>query len=235
MIPFLNPEHNPYESIPVRCATLDTSPPWHLCTGAECPTCAEYPAKLKHILGHTTYDARTQPSRLAMFRDGRGEQAPHWPTKLLPSTTAIIVHGAHWEEGPPWTVLIHQRADNGWWGFPGGAMEIGESLEQCVRREVLEETGLHVHPMAITSIDSDPTQGALCVYPDGNVVQYINHTFLCKVIGGVAGVGSQRMSGESVSLVWRDSHDLPDPFLHTHFWRLQQAFAWLKAGQVSVR
>lgn len=32
----------------------------------------------------------------------------------------------------------------GTWALPGGKLEMGESIEQCARREVLEETGLEI-------------------------------------------------------------------------------------------
>jgi ADP-ribose pyrophosphatase YjhB (NUDIX family) len=43
-------------------------------------------------------------------------------------------------------VLIRrdQEPARGYWTFPGGAVELGETLEDAVRREVLEETGLQV-------------------------------------------------------------------------------------------
>jgi ADP-ribose pyrophosphatase YjhB (NUDIX family) len=40
-------------------------------------------------------------------------------------------------------ILLDHRRD-GQWGLIGGALEIGESLEECVRRETLEETGLKI-------------------------------------------------------------------------------------------
>ena len=39
-------------------------------------------------------------------------------------------------------VLLQKRSDNGCWDYPAGSMELGESFEECARREVMEETGL---------------------------------------------------------------------------------------------
>ena len=44
-------------------------------------------------------------------------------------------------------VLLIQRktAPNaGWWGFPGGHVELGETAMEAARRELLEETGVAV-------------------------------------------------------------------------------------------
>jgi ADP-ribose pyrophosphatase YjhB (NUDIX family) len=66
---------------------------------------------------------------------------------IAPATRAIVRD----DEG---RVLLIRRKDNGQWGFPAGALELGESVLDACRREVREETGLHVldaTPMAIYS------------------------------------------------------------------------------------
>ena len=41
-------------------------------------------------------------------------------------------------------ILLIRRKDTGEWGFPAGAVELGESVLDCCKREVREETGLDV-------------------------------------------------------------------------------------------
>ncbi|MGW8316217.1 MAG: (deoxy)nucleoside triphosphate pyrophosphohydrolase [Bacteroidales bacterium] len=55
-------------------------------------------------------------------------------------TCAIILRDNH--------VLITQRSEKMphplKWEFPGGKVKEGESVEECIRREIREELGLHV-------------------------------------------------------------------------------------------
>jgi 8-oxo-dGTP pyrophosphatase MutT (NUDIX family) len=48
--------------------------------------------------------------------------------------------------------LIIQRRDNGHWEPPGGILEHGETIEDGLRREVYEETGLKVEPGPLTGV-----------------------------------------------------------------------------------
>jgi 8-oxo-dGTP diphosphatase len=52
-------------------------------------------------------------------------------------------------------VLLVERGHEplkGWWSLPGGVLEAGETLDQAVRREALEETGLRVEPYRLAGI-----------------------------------------------------------------------------------
>lgn len=79
-------------------------------------------------------------------------------------------------------ILLHHRVDNDAWGLPGGAMEIGESLEETAIREANEEVGLICKNLKIFNIYSG--EKLYYKYPDGNEVYNVTATYICKDFSG---------------------------------------------------
>src|SRR5580658_5805778 len=52
-----------------------------------------------------------------------------------------------------------QRRDNHHWEAPGGVLELGESIDDGLRREVREETGLDVEPVMLTGVYKNMKHG----------------------------------------------------------------------------
>lgn len=86
-------------------------------------------------------------------------------------------------------ILLTQRADNGQWCLPGGAVEPGESVAEACEREVLEETGLSVRVKRLVGVYSHPDM--LVVYPDGKKIQVVALHFEVEVAGGEAGLSNE--------------------------------------------
>jgi 8-oxo-dGTP diphosphatase len=60
-------------------------------------------------------------------------------------------------------ILVIRRDDNGQWEAPGGVLELDESFEDGVRREVLEETGLQVAVERLTGVYKNLTHGIVAL------------------------------------------------------------------------
>ncbi|WP_083562455.1 NUDIX hydrolase [Mycobacterium malmoense] len=60
-------------------------------------------------------------------------------------------------------VLVIRRDDNGHWEAPGGVLELDESFEDGVRREVLEETGVKVTVERLTGVYKNLTHGIVAL------------------------------------------------------------------------
>lgn len=68
--------------------------------------------------------------------------------------------------------LLIQRRDNHCWEPPGGVLELGESIHDGLRREVHEETGLDVEPVALTGVYKNMNRGIIAL------------VFRCKTASG---------------------------------------------------
>lgn len=95
--------------------------------------------------------------------------------------------------------------------FPGGGIEAGESLEACVKREVLEETGFLCHPLEQT----------LTIKEYFHDSQWTNIYFLCDLLAEKTQSLTQKEIDKGLEVVWHSLDDLLDIFennmtLHDH-------------------
>lgn len=65
---------------------------------------------------------------------------------ILPGSVVIILNEQN-------EVLLQKRHE-GYWGLPGGLMDLGESFEEVAKREVFEETGLVVNNLKLLNVYS---------------------------------------------------------------------------------
>jgi ADP-ribose pyrophosphatase YjhB (NUDIX family) len=89
--------------------------------------------------------------------------------------------------------LVIRRADNGHWEPPGGVLELDESIASGLIREVEEETGLHVRPLALSGVYKNMSRGIVAL------------VFYCDVIGGEA-----QATAEAREIAWLTPDELTD-------------------------
>jgi len=85
-------------------------------------------------------------------------------------------------------ILMISRMDNGNIGIPAGSLEEGESIEECIIREVKEETGLDIKSLEVIGISSNPALETVS-YPNGDLIQYFTIEFYSNDWEGTIKVG----------------------------------------------
>ncbi len=87
-------------------------------------------------------------------------------------------------------ILIIERNDNGNIGIPAGSLEEHETIEECIIREVKEETGLDIIDLEVIGISTNPKLETV-EYPNGDKIQYFTVEFYSNNWGGMVQVNDR--------------------------------------------
>jgi ADP-ribose pyrophosphatase len=112
---------------------------------------------------------------------------------------AVVVH-----EGCALLVRRGKPPLRGRWVVPGGTVELGETLEAAVAREVLEETGIVVRPLDVVKVfDAIERDEA------GVRFHYVVVDYRCAFVSGAPRAGSDAEAAAWVAGGDLGSYDLP--------------------------
>jgi 8-oxo-dGTP diphosphatase len=102
--------------------------------------------------------------------------------------------------------LLIQRADNGHWEPPGGVLELGETIEDGLRREVREETGLDIEAGQLTGVYKNMSRGVVAL------------VFRAKITGG-----DLAASDEATAFRWASAGQVRELAAEAHAVRVLDA------------
>lgn len=127
---------------------------------------------------------------------------------MTPGHPTVGVGAVVIREGRVLLIRRDKEPLRGRWLVPGGTVELGESLDQAVVREVEEETGLRVRPIELLTVLDR-------IHSDDGVVRYhfVIVDYRCEWISGILRAGSD--AAEAVFAAPEDlsAYELPPPAL----------------------
>lgn len=129
---------------------------------------------------------------------------------MMPAAGGVVINN----DGD---VLLQLRSDNELWGIPGGALDPGEDIADCVVREILEETGITVAPERITSVLAG--EEFFHAYPNGDRVAIISIMTRCRPLSGEPKINDD----ESLAIRYFSPDALPENIIPRHRFMVEKA------------
>jgi len=111
-----------------------------------------------------------------------GKEGRRYPERPIVGVLAVVMRGDR--------ALVVRRANppmSGRWGFPGGVLELGETVAQGAMRELFEETGVTVEPGQLTGVYKNMRLGVVSL------------VFRCRPVSGAA-----QPTTEASEVAWLD-------------------------------
>jgi 8-oxo-dGTP diphosphatase len=146
--------------------------------------------------------------------------AREYPDRPVVGVGGVVIHNNR-------ALLIRRGSEplRGQWSIPGGTLELGETLQQGVARELLEETGLEVKVLDLIEvfdrIFSNPGNGSSAAEEKGPRFHFVIVDYLCERLSGEA-----RAASDVTDVAYAAENELADYHLtETAIRVLRTAFA----------
>lgn len=135
----------------------------------------------------------------ASVKKFRVEREELSPKREYPDAPVVGVGGVVIHEGRALLIKRGSAPLEGQWSIPGGTLELGESIEEGVRRELMEETGIEVRVLGmIEAFDR-------IFRDDAGKIQFhfVIVDYLCELVSGEAVA-----AGDVTDTAWVREEDL---------------------------
>ena len=97
------------------------------------------------------------------------DKTKHMPL-LIPHSVVVLFNEKN-------EVLLEERSDDGYFDFPGGALDLKETMEEAAFRELLEETGIYGDELELFKVYSGEITHY--IYFNGDEIYGVDAVYLC--------------------------------------------------------
>ena len=102
------------------------------------------------------------------------EKVGHMPL-VIPHSVVILFN----DKGE---ILLEERSDDGYFDFPGGGIDLNETVIEAAKRELFEETGLTAEELRLFNVYTGEI--TKYVYFNGDVIYGVDLVYLCYKYSG---------------------------------------------------